>query len=128
VSSGEQWEGIVHEYRNDWLEEFVGGPVIVSHLMPPPWSKDGDETKADANAANMEADPMYVIADNLDGMKGSYVLVDYDGIGVQLRTLDERSEIFFTPWSAVIRIEPGFEAHASLLRNLRELRGRGKRG
>lgn len=104
----------MHEYRNHWLERFVGGPVIVSHLMPPPWSKDDGEAKADANVAKMESDPMYVMADNLDGMKGSYVLVDYDGIGVQLRTLHERSEIFFTPWSAVIRIEPGLEAHASL--------------
>ncbi len=110
----------MHEYRNDWLEGFVGGPVIVSHLMPPPWSKDGDEAKADANAANMEADPMYVIADNLGGIKGSYVLVDYDGIGVQLRRLQKRSETFFTPWSAVISIEAGFEAHASLASLLRD--------
>jgi hypothetical protein len=39
--------------------------------MPPPWSKDDGEAQVDANAAKMEADPMYVIADKLDGMKGS---------------------------------------------------------
>ena len=110
----------MYGYRNHWLERFVGGPVIVSHLMSPRWSEDDDEAKVDANAAKMEADPMYVIADNLGGIKGSYVLVDYDGIGVQLRRLQERSETFFTPWSAVISIEAGFEAHASLASLLRD--------
>ena len=56
----------MHEYRNHWLDRFVGGPVVVSHLMAPPWSKDDGEAEVDANAAKMEADPMYVIADNLE--------------------------------------------------------------
>ena len=65
----------------------------------------------------MVADPMYARSQRLNGWLASYELVDYDGLGEQLRILKEGSETFFTPWSAVIRIEPGFAAHEAVLEN-----------
>ena len=91
---------------------------MVSELMPPEWGND--DAEVDENEAKMEANPRYALSQPLQACKSSYELVHYDGLGVLLRTPGEGGPPFFTPWSAVIRIEPGFEAHADLISRTHE--------
>ena len=51
----------------------------------------------------------------VQSVRASFELVGYDGIGVTLRMLVEGERPFLVPWSAVLKIEDGFEDHEELI-------------
>lgn len=95
------------EYRNELLDRLAGKPVIVGHLKAP----DIDEETAE----RMRADPMLGRSELVQSLRSSFELVGYDGLGVTLRTLAPGEKPFFVPWSAVLKIQEGFEDHEDLI-------------
>ena len=91
------------EYKNEMLDALVGKPVVVGLVKAPDLDEDSVES--------MRQDPTFGMTEVVQSVRASFELVGYDGIGVTLRMLVERERPFLVPWSAVLKIEDGFEDH-----------------
>jgi len=89
-------------YRNEMLDEWVGGLVLVGMNVAPQLEP--------GEAEEMGADPSIVKSHLTQSMRGIYRFVAYDEIGITIRMLEEEEEqpLMFVPWSAVLRLEGGF--------------------
>jgi len=95
------------EYKNEMLDALVGKPVVVGLVKAP----DLDEEVVES----MREDPTFGMTELVQSVRASFELVGYDGIGVTLRMLVEGERPFLVPWSAVLKIEDGFEDHEELI-------------
>jgi hypothetical protein len=91
------------DYKNELLDALVGKPVVVGLVKAP----DLDEEAVES----MREDPAFGTKEPVQSVRASFELVGYDGIGVTLRMLVEGERPFLVPWSAVLKIEDGFEDH-----------------
>ena len=95
------------EYKNEMLDALVGKPVVVGLVKTP----DLDEEAVES----MREDPTFGMTELVQSVRASFELVGYYGIGVTLRMLAEKEHRFLVPWSAVLKIEDGFEDHGELI-------------
>jgi hypothetical protein len=95
--------GVEVEYKNELLDALVGRPVVVGLVKAPDLDEEAVET--------MREDPTFGMTEVVQSVRASFELVGYDGIGVTLRMLVEGERPFLVPWSAVLKIEDGFEDH-----------------
>lgn len=91
------------DYKNEMLDALVGKPVVVGLVKAPDLDEDSVE--------GMREDPTVGMTEVVQSVRASFELVGYDGIGATLRMLVEGERPFFVPWSAVLKIEDGFEDH-----------------
>jgi hypothetical protein len=87
-------------YRNEMLDEWVGGLVLLGLQVAP--ELDLEETE------HMVADPNFVKSHLKQSMRAIYRFVSYDEIGITIRMVDiedEEQPLVFVPWSAVLRVE-----------------------
>ena len=95
------------EYKNEMLDALVGKPVVVGLVKAPDFDEDSVES--------MREDPTFGMTEPVQSVRASFELVGYDGLGVTLRMLVERERPFLVPWSAVLRIENGFQDHRDFI-------------
>jgi hypothetical protein len=97
----ESEEGVLAGYRNEMLDEWVGGLVLLGLQVAP--ELDLEE------AEHMGADPTFVKSHLKQSMRVIYRFVSYDEIGITIRMVvdieDEEQPLVFVPWSAVLRVE-----------------------
>ena len=91
------------EHKSELLDALVGKPVVVGLVKAPDLDEEAVET--------MRKDPAFGTKEPVQSVRASFELVGYDGIGVTLRMLVEGESPFLVPWSAVLKIEDGFEDH-----------------
>ena len=88
----------MEEYKNEWIDQWVGRAVVVKQLVGP----DLDEELAEMineNLLNARTTP-------LASRTAVLMLESYDRLGVTLLTFEEPPFRTFVPWSAVLEISP----------------------
>jgi hypothetical protein len=86
----------VEEYRNEFLEGLVGGPVLVKRLSAP--------ELIDEEAEHILQNPLTYVSEPLQSRLVMMTLGGYDQIGIVLRTIEEEPITTFVPWNAVIEL------------------------
>ncbi len=86
----------MEEYKNEWLDKWVGRRVLVKQLAAPELEE--------GLAQKIREDPRTVRTEALKSQTGVLELESYDRLGVTLLTLDEDRLRTFVPWSALIEI------------------------
>lgn len=86
----------MEEYKNELLEDLIGGLVLAKRLIAP----ELDEELAERS----QEDPSSATVQLLQSITSVMWLESYDRLGVVLRVPAEDSIRNFVPWSAVIEL------------------------
>lgn len=94
------------EYKNELLEEWVGRPVVLGYAEAP-------DLKNKEEIENVFHNPGYGYEGPAKHRTSVYLLMSYDNIGINVKTMEEGSAYTFMPWGAVLSIQGDTETEES---------------